>query len=334
MIKASIAPLDQLEKILVRMVQNLSIARAQIALDQLQQAVLADRDQIILIVAFDDARPDDPLAAWIAVHPNSTTNSQLSAAATVVHAGPLVDDEIGVDTFVALSRKADEVLAKRGARFVQWASDPGVVGSAAEKWYRGLELEPIANLDYLSGELDANPIVAPSSLVARRFGWQKADSEDRFADLVSQTYVDTLDCPQLTSMRTSKQSLAGYRDAGSFEPTLWFELFEEDSHAETPVGCMILSDHSKRRGADQSGRLNKVVELVYMGLIPSMRGRGLGSEVLQLVTKEAARFGANRLVMAVDHENTVARVLYDSIGCKTIVSETVWAKTIGAIAPE
>ena len=42
--------------------------------------------------------------------------------------------------------------------------------------------------------------------------------EDLFADVIRRTYVDSLDCPGLTGVRTMQDVLASHRSAGEFDP--------------------------------------------------------------------------------------------------------------------
>lgn len=327
-IRAGVVPTEEIPQVISRLVQNLSLGRAQIALDQLHQAIREDRGQVLMVVAYEEGSPDLLLAAMIAIHPVSSVSAKESAAATVVHAGPIADlDTIrSTDTFRELQRASDEALARRGAQFVQWASEPDT--SSAGNWHRDLGFDPIADLVYLSGDLadlSGDTPGKPSERVElESVDWDDAEkSLFQFAQLVEATYVGTLDCPELADLRSATQSLAGYRNASSFEPAGWFRVYDRVNKASESeaVGCAILSNHS-------AGQSDGTVELVYMGLIPSARGRGLGGAILASAMEVAGDFGAARMIMAVDERNRPARRLYDRLGFKPILSETVWAKSL------
>ena len=71
-----------------------------------------------------------------------------------------------------------------------------------------------------------------------------------------------------------------------------------------------------------------MVELVYMGLVPESRGRGLGRRVLEAAIDQARRCGASQMILAVDRNNVPARTLYGRAGFSWVLSEAVWAKSI------
>jgi len=55
-------------------------------------------------------------------------------------------------------------------------------------------------------------------------------------------------------------------------------------------------------------------ELVYLGLSPAERGRGLGARLVRLAQAAAAARGARRLLLAVDRDNAPAVRLYERTG--------------------
>ena len=139
--------------------------------------------------------------------------------------------------------------------------------------------------------------------------WPEVDPEE-FIRIVEATYVDTLDCPQLNGLRETEDVLAGYRAAGVHSPDLWFLVV----HDQRPVGCLILTEHPD---FDQ-------LELVYMGLIPECRGRGLGRDVVrfaQLTTRQRKRSG---LLLAVDVQNKPAMQVYKSLGMQSLEERDIF----------
>ena len=65
----------------------------------------------------------------------------------------------------------------------------------------------------------------------------------------------------------TEEVLSGYRTTGVFDPQRWL-LVRQDGE---DVGCLLLADHPT----------SSQWELVYMGLVPEVRGRGLGIELVR-----------------------------------------------------
>jgi ribosomal protein S18 acetylase RimI-like enzyme len=56
------------------------------------------------------------------------------------------------------------------------------------------------------------------------------------------------------------------------------------------------------------------MDLVYLGVVPEARGRGLGYELTCKAMFEAKAAGAQELTLCVDARNTPARRIYDQLG--------------------
>ncbi|MEM9186632.1 MAG: GNAT family N-acetyltransferase [Planctomycetota bacterium] len=118
--------------------------------------------------------------------------------------------------------------------------------------------------------------------------------------LVASTYLGTLDCPELDGLRSVGDVLDGYEQTGEYDPDLWFVLRQDDRE----VGVLLLNEH---RGSGQ-------IELTYMGVAPTARGRGIGRSAVEAAQAIALKRGAERLVLAVDNRNTPARNVYKQVG--------------------
>src|SRR5207248_437975 len=88
------------------------------------------------------------------------------------------------------------------------------------------------------------------------------DDPAEFHATLARTYEDTLDCPEVSGVRTIEQVIEGYRAQGRYEPGRWWLARE----AGRPVGVAIVT------ALPGSGDW----EVGYMGLVPPARGRGLG----------------------------------------------------------
>lgn len=126
------------------------------------------------------------------------------------------------------------------------------------------------------------------------------EEEPRLERVVEATYRETLDCPQLDGIREISDVLTGYRANGEFDPRRWLIVRYQDAD----VGCLLLSDYP------ETGHW----ELVYMGLIPEVRGRKLGLEVVRHAQRIAREAGRDRLILAVDADNEPAIKMYMQAG--------------------
>lgn len=139
-----------------------------------------------------------------------------------------------------------------------------------------------------------------------------AGLEERFSAAILASYAGSRDCPQLTGLRTGREVLAGHRASGLFEPAAWWLLQAQGRDA----GVLLLN-----RTEEDADRL----ELIYMGLAPAVRGRGLGRELLAQAFEVARRLGMKVVRLAVDAENAPARALYYQHGFRPVGNQTVLA---------
>lgn len=137
-------------------------------------------------------------------------------------------------------------------------------------------------------------------------------AEDRFSDLVLQTYEGSKDCPRLTGLRTGREVLDGHRCSGLFEPDGWTILQFRGRDA----GVLLLNSTE-----EDSRRM----ELIYMGLAPWARGAGLGKSLLVHAYEIARAKGKKNIRLAVDCENIPAIRLYQNFGYKETARQTVLA---------
>jgi ribosomal protein S18 acetylase RimI-like enzyme len=121
------------------------------------------------------------------------------------------------------------------------------------------------------------------------------ETHAHFAATIAATYAQSLDCPLLNGMRDIEDVLAGHKSSGNFDPRLWALLCD----GQTPLGALLLAPM-------QPG---ETLELVYLGLVPAARGRGLADVLMRQALAVAAR-GPGRLSLAVDSQNVPALKLY------------------------
>jgi ribosomal protein S18 acetylase RimI-like enzyme len=127
-----------------------------------------------------------------------------------------------------------------------------------------------------------------------------AQSHSAFASFIEHTYEGSLDCPKLTGLRHIGDILEGHKGAGIFRPHRWRLLIR----AGHPVACILLGENP----------LRSVVEIVYMGVSPKLRGQNEGSRVLADACFRSWREGFSAVTLAVDSANTPAVSLYQRAG--------------------
>jgi mycothiol synthase len=114
------------------------------------------------------------------------------------------------------------------------------------------------------------------------------------------SYEQTLDCPGLRGLRETRDILAGHRATGIFEPELW-RILRLNGRA---VGVLLMNP-SPQHGS---------IELVYIGLAPEARGRGLGVALLRHGLSLVSGRGERTMNLAVDERNDPALRLYRNEG--------------------
>lgn len=138
-----------------------------------------------------------------------------------------------------------------------------------------------------------------------------------FATLIEASYEHTRDCPGLRGMRDIDDVISGHRATGVFHPGLW-TLW---SDAKGPVAVLLVAEAAAPH--DRPAGTPPGTELVYLGVAPRGRGRGLGSELLRYALASAAPFGG-AMSLAVDRDNPAARRMYRRAGFVVTTRRTAW----------
>jgi ribosomal protein S18 acetylase RimI-like enzyme len=189
----------------------------------------------------------------------------------------------------------------------------------------GIGLGYLAHLDHLVLFLDQEKRASSQALEAlegkaqglRLFEFREGD-EEALEEIVTASYIDTLDCPLLGDLRTGKAAVEGYLAARDQRHSWWLAEF-----AGERVGCLLLWE-----------RAPAVWEITYMGIIPSARGRKFGAVLLEAAIAITVQLGARQLVLSVDRENDPATRLYHQRGFYCYNSTEVWFGGNGVIVKE
>jgi mycothiol synthase len=198
-------------------------------------------------------------------------------------------------------------LRQQGCKLVQALLGPDDAQAAHCLERRGFQR--ITNLHYLQKNLtpagfeDAEPA---------RLGCQEYTTCDPalFEATLLRSYLDTLDCPELNDLRTAGEVIDGYRAVPGCRLDQWWLAWQEDQ----PAGVLIV--------AQMQGM--PAWELLYVGLVPEARGRGLGKELTCKALAAARAAGAERMTLTVDARNEPARRLYAALGFDEFDQRTVY----------
>jgi GNAT superfamily N-acetyltransferase len=177
---------------------------------------------------------------------------------------------------------------------------------------RASGLRYLTRLLYLRRAIDA---AIPSGERLKDLQWVSytENQADLFAQALLRSYAQSLDCPELTGLRTMSDVLAGHRAAGAFDPPLWSVAVREAQ----PVAVLLLSRLARQ----------EVLEIVYMGVAQVARGTGVADAVMRRAVEAAGRVGAKTLALAVDQRNTPARKLYGRWGFVEFADRDAWIVT-------
>jgi len=125
-------------------------------------------------------------------------------------------------------------------------------------------------------------------------------SEQELADVIAATYEGTRDCVRLCGVRPIPDVIASHRGSGVFCPESWWILF----CGGVPAGCILVNDVSDSQAS----------EVVYLGVTPAHRGKGLCATMLRRAAYCTQQRGRTTLTLAVDSKNKYARKAYKSAG--------------------
>lgn len=171
----------------------------------------------------------------------------------------------------------------------------------------------LATLCYLSRSVPGRgaPPIVPDDVTVQAYD---PSLRQMFIDVLERSYESTLDCPGLCGLRRTSDVLAGHMGAGQFDPTMW-TLLRMDGE---PSGVLLVNPTPP----------DSMAELVYLGLSPQARGRGLGSMLLRRALWLCAQRRIGALCLAVDESNAPATRLYMRHGFKSTARKTALIRVI------
>lgn len=221
----------------------------------------------------------------------------------MIFASRAMDDTCRRKVIAAVER-ACAAMADDGIFLVQSLLEPRE--RAERRLFEAAGFEFLATLAYLQRSSTGRRAIPPAS-------WPPGSSLESFSEAnevdfiraLGESYEETLDCPGLSGLRRTEDILAGHKATGQFDPGLW-TLVRLNGRS---VAILLLN-----RSAQQN-----TIELVYLGLLRSARGRGIGRSLLHHGLAQCADAGASAVTLAVDEKNTPAMRLYARAGFRRIL---------------
>ena len=197
----------------------------------------------------------------------------------------------------------------RCVRFIQCLLDPS---DRPPQALTRAGFTPLARLDYLDRATSA-PVGHAARLPPGfeiRWTTYNPQTHSLFGEIILATYQESSDCRGLSGLRLVDEIMEGHKAATKFDPDWWLLLFD----GLTPLGCLLLGEVPLRSAA----------EIVYMGLRPGARGRGL-ARILICKALELARGRRLRsIALAVDAANEPALRVYSHFGFRHTLSREAW----------
>ncbi len=208
---------------------------------------------------------------------------------------PGVDRQRLVELIAAIS----EDTLDRGVSMVQSLIEPHHFDRIEVLIDSGMFL--LADLLYLGLDLLRCPpdrSAEPAGLIWRSY---EQFTETQLADVILRTYAESLDCPALRGVRRLEDVITGHKSSGMFCPDAWWIVGYPD---QPPAGCILVNDSPYGPSAD----------IIYMGLAPEYRRRGLAQAMLNRAIRQADDRDRRGVSVAVDTGNPPAMSLYQHNG--------------------
>jgi ribosomal protein S18 acetylase RimI-like enzyme len=269
---------------------------------------LAADAQVLDFLSFCVERKIDTNAIWIAVHQGRLVWSMLPVASPgktmLIFTPPVLFEQTPGSAIQRLGDDVCEHYAQRGVQLAQMLVDPGDRPVIEAYRHGGFhELAELVYLQKLTRARKLSPPILPNEFEMKAYG---PDTHSHFADVIQRSYEQSLDCPALNGLREMDDVIAGHQATGEFDPNLWWVLYQQ----QRPLAVLMLSRIPQ----------TTTVELVYLGLAPEARGRGVGDLLMQQALAVASGDGRESISLAVDSRNQPALRLYYRHGMRRIGS--------------
>jgi ribosomal protein S18 acetylase RimI-like enzyme len=267
----------------------------------------ASDEQVLDFLAFALHRGIDVNAIWVAVHDGQILWALLpvvSPGRTMLMFSPTrLTSKTPLRVIRQLSQEVGNHWTTRGVDLAQLLIDPH--DEPVIRAYCSCGFEQLAELVYLQRNVGrgVNAPIIPDGYSLATYTEQ---NHREFGQTILRSYENSLDCPGLNGLRDIDDIIAGHKASGEFDPNRWYLLYERAN----AVAVLLLSRSPHADG----------VELVYLGLAPQARGRGISDLLMHLAMASVSADQRMQLSLAVDSRNERAMKLYYRHGMQRVGS--------------
>ena len=211
------------------------------------------------------------------------------------------------DAAAALLKQAQPQAAGRGMKLMQGLVAPEVAHESGV--YAAAGFQHLATLLYMQSNLRglSLPTAKPDGLEWVAYG---PHTHSVFCRVIEASYEGSLDCACLNGVRDIEDIIASHKATGRFDPAMWLVAMS----AGQPVGVLLLALMEE----------HQTLEVVYMGLLPAFRRRGVGTSILLHGTALARQKGLVTMTLSMDSRNAPAARLYGHFGFQETMRREVW----------
>ena len=265
----------------------------------------AEASELPLDLIWSLVTPKGNIEATVLVTPSAGRTAMVFASR------PPADDRIA--DMGQLIRTAVDGLRDQPITLAQALLDPGARDE--HRIFEAGGFNRLAQLDYLERPIPRfKTITSPTLDEDVTIEAWNPEERKKMISLLESTYKDTLDCPGLTSMRSTNDILEGHIASGVFTPKWWHVLHVDGK----PEGVALFN-----RSSD-----GNTIELVYLGISREIRGRGLGKILLTHGLSALDGESGRAIVLAVDRENSPAIHLYRRLGFRVSVKRVAYVRQV------
>ncbi|MCB9849551.1 MAG: GNAT family N-acetyltransferase [Phycisphaerales bacterium] len=211
---------------------------------------------------------------------------------------------------VMMLRAAVTELFASGVQLVQGLVHTG--DNDLPQAYRSAGFQYLTDLIYMEASAQAKvaAVAPPPGIVLATY---EPARDDLFLRALETSYIDSLDCPGLTGLRSTSDVLLGHRATGVFDPKGWYVALR----GRAPAGVLLTARVARA----------SALEVVYIGVSSTERGRGVGNYLMQVAHARARELALGVVTLALDATNEPARRLYDRWGYCATQRRRVWIAT-------
>src|SRR5262245_7233467 len=197
----------------------------------------------------------------------------------------------------ALVRHANAWLQQHGAKLGQALLAKGEMSLAAPLERNGFRhTTSLCYMRHTAAGVASNT-VSGAQLHFVPYGPENAEL---FQRTLLRTYEQSLDCPEVSGVRTIAEIIEGHKADASQNAEHWWLVFDQAK----PVGVLLANESAEW----------KSLEVSYVGVVPEARGQRLGRQLMLKAILAAQGAGLTQLTLCVDARNAPALALYQDLG--------------------